>query len=48
MAEAYCVKCKEKREMVDAKEEKTSNGRRLLKGICPTCGTKMNKFLPNK
>lgn len=39
--EAYCVKCKEKKEMVDAKEELTKNGKPITKGKCPSCGTTM-------
>ena len=37
--EAYCVKCKAKKEMVDPKEEVTKNGKPITKGKCPTCGT---------
>ena len=37
--EAYCVKCKAKREMKDAKKVTMKNGRSAMKGICPTCGT---------
>ncbi len=46
--EAYCVKCREKRTMKDAKMTKTSNGRNMAKGKCPVCGTTMNKFLASK
>ncbi len=46
--EAYCVKCRTKRTMKDAKMTKTSNGRNMAKGTCPVCGTTMNKFLPSK
>ena len=46
--EAYCVKCKTKREMKDAHEEKTDNGRRALKGVCSVCGTKLTRFLPSE
>lgn len=49
MAEAYCVKCKAKQEMSDAKEvEMNGKGgvkRRAMTGICPKCGTKMFKIL---
>ena len=45
MAEAYCVKCKAKREMKDAKEVVIKNQRKALKGVCPTCGTGMFKIL---
>jgi len=39
----YCVKCKEKRDF-DGEVHET-NGRRMAKGICPVCGTKMNRIL---
>ena len=45
MAEGYCVKCKAKKEIVDAVEEVMKNGRRAIKGKCPTCGTVMFKIL---
>jgi hypothetical protein len=45
MAEGYCVKCKAKKEIVDAVEEVMRNGRRAIKGKCPTCGTVMFKIL---
>ena len=41
--DAYCVKCKEKREFTGEVHE--TNGRRMAKGICPVCGTKMNRIL---
>jgi NAD-dependent SIR2 family protein deacetylase len=37
--EAYCVKCKAKTEIKDAEETQTKNGRTMMKGKCPTCGT---------
>jgi hypothetical protein len=43
--EAYCVKCKAKRVMKDAKVVTNKRGRKMAKGICPKCGTKMNLFL---
>jgi len=42
---AYCVKCRQKRQMKDAKETTTKNNRKALQGICPVCGTKMKKFM---
>ncbi|NLN79070.1 MAG: hypothetical protein GX141_09145 [Armatimonadetes bacterium] len=39
--EAYCVKCKAKKEMKDAEEIVMKNGKPATKGVCPTCGTKM-------
>lgn len=48
MPEGYCVKCKDKKEIVDAVEETMKNGRRAIKGKCPTCGTVMFKMLGGK
>jgi Zn finger protein HypA/HybF involved in hydrogenase expression len=46
---AYCVKCKQKREMKDEKivEIKGKGGttRKAVQGVCPVCGTKMFKIL---
>lgn len=47
-AEAYCVKCKTKRAMNDTKEVTLKNGQPALQGICPVCGTKLNRILPRK
>lgn len=48
MAEGYCVKCKAKKEIVDGVEEVMKNGRKAIKGKCPTCGTVMFKILGGK
>ncbi|AOS61812.1 DUF5679 domain-containing protein [Actinoalloteichus hymeniacidonis] len=39
----YCVKCRAKRDFEGKVEE--SNNRRMAKGICPVCGTKMTRIL---
>ena len=39
--EAYCVKCRTKREMKDAKAITMKNGKPATQGTCPVCGTKM-------
>ncbi|MDP6501140.1 MAG: DUF5679 domain-containing protein [Dehalococcoidales bacterium] len=39
--DAYCVKCRVKREMKDSKGITMKNGRPATQGTCPTCGTKM-------
>ncbi len=39
--EAYCVKCKAKRIMVDPQESLTKNGKPITKGKCPECSTTM-------
>lgn len=52
MVEAYCVKCKDKREMKDAKEvvmeRKGGKKGRAMKGKCPKCTTTMFRILGNK
>jgi len=48
MPEGYCVKCKAKKEIADAVEVTTKNGRKAIKGKCPTCGTVMYKILGGK
>lgn len=42
----YCVKCKGKKEIKDAKEVKFGKGRTAMKGTCPVCGTGMFCILP--
>ncbi len=39
--EAYCVKCKTKREMLDPTPVYTESGTPGTRGVCPVCGTKM-------
>ena len=48
MPEGYCVKCKAKKEITDAVEEVMKNGRKAIKGKCPSCGTVMFKILGGK
>jgi hypothetical protein len=40
----YCVKCKEKRDF-EGEVVTSDSGRRMAKGQCPVCGTKMNRIL---
>ena len=37
--EAYCVKCKQKREMQEAQPVFTASGTPATRGVCPVCGT---------
>ena len=39
--QAYCMKCRAKKEMKDAKSITMKNGRPATQGVCPACGTKM-------
>ena len=41
MVQAYCVKCKAKKEMKDAEAVTMKNGKPATKGICTDCSTKM-------
>lgn len=46
--EAYCVKCREKREVKDPKEVTMKNGRHAIEGTCPVCGTKLFRMISDK
>lgn len=37
--EAYCMKCKEKKEMKNPVPGTTRNGKPITKGTCPVCGS---------
>ncbi len=39
--EAYCVKCKQKREIKDPDATFTSSGTPATTGVCPVCGTRL-------
>lgn len=41
----YCVKCKASKEMKDEKQVTMKNGRKAVKGKCPSCGTGMYRIL---
>ncbi len=43
--EGYCVKCKSKKEIQDAKEVTMKNKRKAVKGKCSSCGTGMYRIL---
>jgi hypothetical protein len=49
MAEvAYCVKCKEKREMKDAHQITMKNGKPAMQGECTVCNTRLTRILSTK
>ncbi|MEK6839099.1 MAG: DUF5679 domain-containing protein [Candidatus Thermoplasmatota archaeon] len=39
MVQAYCVKCRAKRDMKDPKRVTLKNGKPAMRGKCPVCGT---------
>lgn len=41
----YCLSCRERRPVVNAHEERTENGRLLLKGECGVCGRNVSRFI---
>jgi len=42
--EAYCLKCRQKREMRDPQPITMKNGKPATTGSCPVCGTKMYRI----
>ena len=48
MPEGYCVKCKASKEIAETVEVVMKNGRKAIKGKCPTCSTVMFKILGGK
>jgi hypothetical protein len=46
--EAYCVKCRKKREVKGGTVKQTANGRQMAQGTCPVCGTKVTRFLSSE
>jgi len=42
--QAYCMKCRTKKEMSGATAITMKNGRPATQGVCPDCGTKMFKI----
>ena len=43
--DAYCMKCRTKREIKNAKQVTLKNGRPAMEGTCPVCGTKVVKLV---
>lgn len=39
--QAYCFKCRTKREIKNPQKVTLKNGRPATRGVCPTCGTKV-------
>jgi hypothetical protein len=46
--EAYCFRCKAKKQIKDPTETRMKNGKMAVSGTCITCGTKMFKILPTQ
>jgi hypothetical protein len=39
--QAYCMKCRTRREIKEASDITTKNGKPATQGVCPVCGTKI-------
>ncbi len=44
--QAFCVKCRKKVDIANAKRVTMKNGRPALQGKCAVCGTGVYKILP--
>jgi hypothetical protein len=42
--EAYCVKCRAKRELNDPQPVQMANGKPAVRGTCSVCGTRVFKI----
>src|SRR4030042_6829943 len=47
LLQAYCLKCRTKREMGNAQSVTMKKGKPATKGVCPVCGTKMYRIGKN-
>lgn len=45
MADARCMRCKVQVPIKEERIIKTKNGRNMLTGLCPRCGTRLSKFV---
>jgi hypothetical protein len=48
LIEAYCVKCRVKRPMLDPHQTMLANERPAMKGACPECGTTLFRFVKRR
>lgn len=43
--EAYCMKCRQNRNMFMPRQVTTKNGRNAMEGTCPICNTRLFRFI---
>lgn len=41
----YCTKCRASKAISEPTPTTLTNGRHAIQGVCPTCGTKMFRFV---
>ena len=46
--QAYCLRCKAHRDIVDPKEVEMKNGRMSVKGNCSVCGGRMSRIMSGR
>jgi hypothetical protein len=46
--QAYCVKCKQKRDIKNPEQVVLKNGRHAVRGTCAVCGTRLYAFVKGK
>lgn len=46
--EGHCMRCHKPVKIKDSKIATAKNGMKMLKGVCPNCGTKVQRFLGKK
>jgi hypothetical protein len=44
VGQAYCVKCREKRDVAEAQAVTLTNGKAATRGVCAVCGTPVFKI----
>ena len=45
MTNSFCVKCKRSTQTSGARLVTSANGRRMMKGLCVSCGTNKSQFV---
>ena len=45
MTQARCMKCRIQVDIKDTKDVVMKNGLKAVKGVCPTCGTKVFRII---
>lgn len=48
MPKLYCLYCKTNRDLLQAEEKQTSNGRLRMEGICKVCNKRISSFVSQK
>ena len=44
--QAYCIKCRDLKTIAHPSPGMLKNGRRIIRGRCPDCGTRLFRLMP--